>query len=165
MCIRDRNFDCPYFSRGIKEFWSRWHISLSSWLRDYIYIPLGGNRVSKARHKLNVLATFLVSGLWHGANWSFVIWGGIHGLWNMISTKKAENVSLARRVPETLVTFCGVTLAWVCLLYTSSLLLLGKLFRQQLFHIHFDGVLPGSEGEICSQLQHIVLQNLSLIHI
>ena len=107
------NFDCPYFSRGIKEFWSRWHISLSSWLRDYIYIPLGGNRVSKARHKLNVLATFLVSGLWHGANWSFVIWGGIHGLWNMISTKKAENVSLARRVPETLVTFCGVTLAWV----------------------------------------------------
>lgn len=69
--------------------------------------------MSKARHKLNVLATFLISGLWHGANWSFVIWGGIHGLWNMISTKKAENVSLARRVPEILVTFCGVTLAWV----------------------------------------------------
>ena len=56
------------YKRQIKEFWSRWHISLSSWLRDYIYIPLGGNRVSKARHKLNVLATFLVSGLWHGAN-------------------------------------------------------------------------------------------------
>ena len=108
-----QNFDCPYFSRGIKEFWSRWHISLSGWLKDYIYIPLGGNRVSPVRHRLNVLATFLVSGLWHGANWSFVIWGGMHGLWNIISTKKEESVPLARRVLETLITFCGVTLAWV----------------------------------------------------
>ena len=108
-----KNFDCPYFSRGIKEFWSRWHISLSGWLKDYIYIPLGGNRVNPLRHRLNVLATFLVSGLWHGANWNFIIWGGIHGLWNIVSTKKEEQVNLARRVLQTLVTFCGVTLAWV----------------------------------------------------
>lgn len=70
------NFRSPYFSSSIKEFWSRWHISLSTWLRDYVYIPLGGNRVSKLRHKLNLLITFLISGLWHGANWTFVVWGG-----------------------------------------------------------------------------------------
>ncbi len=74
------NFKTPYFSTTIKEFWSKWHISLSSWFKDYIYIPLGGNRCSKARHYFNLLVTFLVSGLWHGANITFVIWGGIHGL-------------------------------------------------------------------------------------
>ena len=74
------NFKTPYFSTTIKEFWSRWHISLSSWFKDYVYIPLGGNRCSKLRHYFNLLAIFLVSGLWHGANITFVIWGGIHGL-------------------------------------------------------------------------------------
>ena len=74
------NFKTPYFSTTIKEFWSKWHISLSSWFKDYIYIPLGGNRCSKIRHYFNLLVTFLVSGLWHGANITFVIWGGIHGL-------------------------------------------------------------------------------------
>lgn len=74
------NFKSPYFSQSIKEFWSRWHISLSTWFKDYVYIPLGGNRVSKLRHNINLIITFLVSGLWHGANWTFVIWGGIHGL-------------------------------------------------------------------------------------
>ncbi len=108
-----KNFDCPYFSRGIKEFWTRWHISLSTWLRDYIYIPLGGNRVSKGRKNFNVLVTFLVSGFWHGADVSFILWGGLHGLWNLNGTKKEENVSTVRRILETLVTFCGVTLAWV----------------------------------------------------
>lgn len=73
------NFDSPYFSASIKEFWSRWHISLSTWFRDYVYIPLGGNRVSRMRHYLNLILTFLVSGLWHGANWTFVVWGGLHG--------------------------------------------------------------------------------------
>lgn len=73
------NFKSPYFSASIKEFWSRWHISLSTWFRDYVYIPLGGNQCSKPRYILNLLITFLVSGLWHGANWTFVIWGGIHG--------------------------------------------------------------------------------------
>ena len=71
-----KNFDSPYFSCSIKEFWSRWHISLSSWFRDYVYIPLGGNRCGKLRHSFNLLVTFLVSGLWHGANWTFLAWGG-----------------------------------------------------------------------------------------
>ncbi len=74
------NFKSPYFSQSIKEFWSRWHISLSTWFKDYIYIPLGGNRVSKLRCSFNLIVTFLASGLWHGANWTYVIWGGIHGL-------------------------------------------------------------------------------------
>ncbi len=73
------NFRSPYFSSSFKEFWSRWHISLSTWFKDYVYIPLGGNRVGKFRCYLNLLLTFLISGLWHGASWTFIIWGGIHG--------------------------------------------------------------------------------------
>ncbi|MCC6839381.1 MAG: MBOAT family protein [Flavobacteriales bacterium] len=73
------NFRTPYLSKNISEFWSRWHISLSSWFRDYLYIPLGGNRVVKWRWYYNLMIVFLVSGLWHGANWTYVIWGGLHG--------------------------------------------------------------------------------------
>jgi D-alanyl-lipoteichoic acid acyltransferase DltB (MBOAT superfamily) len=74
------NFNHPYFSRSFAEFWKRWHISLSTWFRDYVYIPLGGNRVSLPRHDLNLLLTFAISGLWHGANWTFVVWGAYNGL-------------------------------------------------------------------------------------
>nr|WP_305067254.1 MBOAT family O-acyltransferase [Mangrovivirga halotolerans] len=74
------NFRTPYFSKSVKEFWGRWHISLSTWFRDYVYIPLGGNRVSVFRWVLNLFITFVVSGIWHGAAWTFVIWGLIHGL-------------------------------------------------------------------------------------
>ena len=74
------NFRRPYFSESVKDFWRRWHISLSSWFSDYVYIPLGGSRVKYARHLLNLLITFLVSGLWHGANWTFVFWGSLHGV-------------------------------------------------------------------------------------
>ena len=75
-----KNFDSPYFSESFSEFWRRWHISLSSWLRDYVYIPLGGSRRGKARKAVNILITMLVSGIWHGASWTFVAWGGLHGL-------------------------------------------------------------------------------------
>ena len=73
------NFNLPYYSSSISELWKRWHISLSSWFRDYVYIPLGGNRVSTFRLSLNLLVTFVVSGLWHGANWTYIVWGAIHG--------------------------------------------------------------------------------------
>lgn len=78
------NFNTPYFSMTIKEFWRRWHISLSTWFRDYLYIPLGGNRCSKARKYFNLFITFLVSGLWHGANWTYVVWGGLHGIYQIV---------------------------------------------------------------------------------
>lgn len=74
------NFKTPYLSKSVSEFWSRWHISLSTWFRDYLYIPLGGNRVSLPRWTLNILIVFMVSGLWHGASWTFVVWGGLHGI-------------------------------------------------------------------------------------
>ncbi|MCQ2521387.1 MAG: MBOAT family protein [Lachnospiraceae bacterium] len=78
------NFDAPYFALSVKEFWRSWHISLSTWFRDYLYIPLGGNRRGKARKHLNLLVTFLISGLWHGAGLTFIIWGGLHGLYQVI---------------------------------------------------------------------------------
>jgi D-alanyl-lipoteichoic acid acyltransferase DltB (MBOAT superfamily) len=76
-----RNFRHPYFSASVTEFWQRWHISLSTWLRDYLYIPLGGNRAGPRRTYVNLMATMLLGGLWHGASWNFVIWGGLHGLY------------------------------------------------------------------------------------
>jgi len=75
------NFRMPYLSKNIREFWQRWHISLSTWFRDYFYIAIGGSRVSKSRYYLNLFLTFLVSGLWHGANWTFVVWGALHGFY------------------------------------------------------------------------------------
>jgi D-alanyl-lipoteichoic acid acyltransferase DltB (MBOAT superfamily) len=78
------NFRHPYFAASLREFWQRWHISLSTWFRDYLYIPMGGNRVKRWRFHYNLLITFLVSGLWHGASWNFVIWGGLHGLYLIV---------------------------------------------------------------------------------
>ena len=78
------NFDTPYLSTSIKEFWHRWHISLSTWLRDYVYISVGGGRVSKARKYFNIMLTFFVSGIWHGSKWSFVVWGLLHGFYQIV---------------------------------------------------------------------------------
>ena len=86
-----RNFNRPYLSRSISEFWSRWHISLSTWFRDYLYISLGGNRVPRPRWYLNLFVTFLLSGLWHGANWTFVVWGALNGFY-LISSIATQHV-------------------------------------------------------------------------
>jgi D-alanyl-lipoteichoic acid acyltransferase DltB (MBOAT superfamily) len=93
-----KNFDKPYSSKTITEFWSRWHISLSSWFRDYLYIPLGGSRCKKWRHLLNLFIVFLASGLWHGAAWTFVLWGAFHGVARIISelTLKKRNALLLK---------------------------------------------------------------------
>jgi len=87
------NFRTPLFSSSIKELWGRWHISLSSWFRDYLYIPLGGNKVGKWRWSFNIFLTFLISGLWHGANWTFVIWGSLNGIYLIVEsfTQKQRN--------------------------------------------------------------------------
>lgn len=95
------NFKSPYLSFSIKEFWSRWHISLSTWFRDYVYIPLGGNRVPKWRNCLNLLLTFLVSGFWHGSSMTYILWGAIHGLLQIAETfvypKKRRGVPVTHR--------------------------------------------------------------------
>jgi D-alanyl-lipoteichoic acid acyltransferase DltB (MBOAT superfamily) len=120
-----RNFHRPYFSKSISEFWKRWHISLSTWFRDYVYIPLGGSRVSVPRWYVNLMLVFLLSGLWHGANWTFVVWGGLHGFYlvfSLLSEKfreKLVNLLGLRRFPtlhkiwQVLATFCLVLLSWV----------------------------------------------------
>lgn len=114
------NFKSPYFSHSIKEFWSRWHISLSTWFRDYVYIPLGGNRVNSFRHCLNLMLTFLISGLWHGAGVHYILWGGIHGIYQIAETlAKKYFRSSARRHSSfgsflsLIVTFGAVCFAWV----------------------------------------------------
>src|SRR5262249_37587981 len=76
-----QHFAAPYFSQSFPEFWRRWHISLSTWFRDFVFIPLGGSRAAKPRYALNILVTFTISGLWHGANWTFVVWGFLNGLY------------------------------------------------------------------------------------
>ena len=119
------NFQQPYQAASVPEFWRRWHISLSSWFRDYVYIPLGGSRVGPARAYGNLLAVFLISGLWHGANFTFVVWGGLHGLYLVLSTWArparawlAQRTGLAaypglRRGLGVLVTFVLVAYAWI----------------------------------------------------
>lgn len=110
------NFNRPYFSASITEFWRRWHISLSTWLKDYIYIPLGGNRCSKLRSYYNIFITFLVSGIWHGANWTFVVWGVIHGFVQIIEKllciHKFESKGFVK-AGRILLTFLIVNFAWI----------------------------------------------------
>jgi len=99
-----RNFAFPYFSRDIAEFWRRWHISLSTWLRDYLYISMGGNRRGKLRTYQNLIVTMLLGGLWHGASWNFVIWGGYHGVL-LAATRWLSKYSFGEKVPRSLLIF------------------------------------------------------------
>jgi D-alanyl-lipoteichoic acid acyltransferase DltB (MBOAT superfamily) len=109
-----RNFDQPYLSRNIAEFWRRWHISLSTWLRDYLYVPLGGNRRGASRTSFNLFATMLLGGLWHGAAWTFVIWGALHGAFLMVSHRRNRPIRTGlRSIPSVVVTFGLVTFAWI----------------------------------------------------
>ncbi len=105
------NFKRPYFSSSVSEFWTRWHISLSTWFRDYLYIPLGGNRVGKLRWLFNLFITFLISGLWHGANWTFVVWGALNGIYLIIEvlffSKKSKNFF------NIILTFVLINFAWI----------------------------------------------------
>jgi D-alanyl-lipoteichoic acid acyltransferase DltB (MBOAT superfamily) len=127
------NFDSPYKSASITEFWRRWHISLSSWLRDYLYISLGGNRKGKIRTYINLLITMLLGGLWHGANWNFIIWGGLNGIglaahkfmrvfWGTGKTDTTSTRTPASRFRHWLgmiFTFHFVMLAWIFFRNTS----------------------------------------------
>lgn len=107
----ERNFNRPYFAKSIKEFWNRWHISLSTWLRDYIYIPLGGNRKGKVRKWLNSMITFLVSGFWHGNGSGYIFWGVYHGVLNNFPTPKSKNK--LKIFGFQILTFIEVTIGWI----------------------------------------------------
>lgn len=119
------NFNTPYFSESIGDFWNRWHISLSSWFRDYLYIPLGGNRKGDFRRLINIMIIFIVSGLWHGASWNFVFWGFLHGLYRVtgiVSNKFRKRIveyfdvntkCFSWRLLKIFSTFALVTIAWI----------------------------------------------------
>ena len=117
------NFNTPYFATSIQDFWRRWHISLSSWFKDYVYIPLGGNRCGKVRRYFNLMVTFLVSGLWHGAQMTFVVWGGIHGFIQIVEKEAAELIQklgikikkdvFSYKLLKILTTYFIVTIAWI----------------------------------------------------
>ncbi len=111
-----RNFEQPYFAVSVKEFWNRWHISLSSWLKDYVYIPLGGNRRGKYRKYMNLMVTFLVSGLWHGTGLHYLAWGGLHGFYQIMGScipKRNRRSGILYRVFASLFTFALVDFAWL----------------------------------------------------
>ena len=128
------NFRNPYLATGIGEFWTRWHISLSSWFRDYVYIPLGGNRAGKLLTYRNLLITFAVSGIWHGASWTFLAWGLLHGVGVMITRELERSAFYSNRVPKTLKqvgVFLFVCFAWIFFRATSmtdALLIIRRIF-------------------------------------
>ncbi|MCQ3980575.1 MAG: MBOAT family protein, partial [Anaerolineae bacterium] len=167
------NFRRPYLARSPLEFWQRWHISLSTWFRDYLYISLGGNRVSLPRWYLNLMIVFLVSGLWHGAAWTFVLWGGLHGLYvvgdvasKSLRGKLAQRLGLDRQptiqvMLSGFVTFSLVCLAWVFFRANSvaeAFLLLNNLLPLT----HFDNLNAPWAAVVSNPTQQMAL-SLGLI--
>lgn len=115
-----RNFRNPYLATGVRDFWRRWHISLSSWFRDYLYIPMGGDRSSGIRRHANILVVFLLSGLWHGAGLQYILWGGLHGLWVLLEGcliralfRRRDHAAGLTRLIAIPATFTLVTVTWV----------------------------------------------------
>ncbi len=138
-----QNFERPYYATNIKDFWSGWHISLTSWFKDYLYIPLGGNRKGKPRQMVNLFIVFLVSGLWHGADWTFVLWGVLHGIYRVVGqlTFQKRNAAYEKlgldvksapvRWFRRVLTFFMVSFAWIFFRANSTsdlMVLLGRLF-------------------------------------
>ena len=110
------NFRRPYFAVSVTDFWRRWHISLSTWLKDYVYIPIGGSRCSKMRNYWNIMITFFVSGIWHGANWTFIVWGMLHGIFQVVEKALGQQKCTYGKFGKTikiLITFLLVNFAWV----------------------------------------------------
>ena len=143
------NFNNPYLATGLGDFWRRWHISLSTWFRDYVYIPLGGNRHGEMRTYVNMILTMLISGLWHGAMWTFVLWGAVHAAGRVL-TRSLEQTALYRdRVPtlaKQVLTFSVVMLAWVFFRAQNiddAWLILGRIFTSGLADPAFPLLLAG----------------------
>ena len=140
-----KNFDRPYFSLTIPEFWRRWHISLSTWFKDYLYIPLGGNRVPVARMYLNLAIVFVVSGMWHGANWTFIFWGALHGLYivsSRLSLDFRDRLVERFRINKKLVTFSRmfITFQLVCfawIYFRADSLAHANFIVSKIFSLHW----------------------------
>ncbi len=148
------NFDAPYFALSIKEFWRRWHISLSTWFRDYLYIPLGGSRCGKLRKYFNLMAVFLVSGIWHGAEWTYIVWGGLHGIYQITGDlllplrKKAVRAfhvktdCFSYRFTQRMATFLLTAFAWIFFraeTLSQALLYVKRMVTRWDFWVLFDG--------------------------
>ncbi len=164
------NFNAPYISRSITEFWKRWHISLSSWLKDYLYIPLGGNRKGRVRTYINLLLTMVLGGLWHGANWTFVVWGAWHGA--ILATERAFGVKgqldaptpFFKRLFCTALTFFAVILGWVMFRAESvgqAFDLYSAMFGLEGLH----GVSDALAWQVNAQLLSVLCAGLLLIFI
>jgi alginate O-acetyltransferase complex protein AlgI len=135
------NFDNPYISKSISEFWKRWHISLTSWMREYIYIPLGGNRKGTTRTYLNKWLVFLISGLWHGASWNFVVWGIYHG--SLLCLEESVLLKKTERIPggiKLFFTFLGVMTGWV--LFRTDDMKSAFVFLRQMFNLSSINIHP-----------------------
>lgn len=144
-----RNFNFPYFSRDIGEFWRRWHISLSTWFRDYLYIPLGGSKGTKAKTIRNIFIIFLVSGFWHGANWTFIVWGALHALYFLPlyifnkNRQHLDNASEGKILPSfkelfaMLITFSLVVVGWV--FFRADNVTIAVNYLQHMFSLDFYG--------------------------
>ena len=139
------NFRQPFFSASVKELWARWHISLSQWFRDYVYIPLGGNRKGIARRDANLLLTFLVSGLWHGANWTFLVWGGLHGLCQVAEDHMPAPLRKRKSLPLRIV---GVPLTFAIFVTTFTIFRTSSLGNAAAY---FAGILHNPGHEVFAQ--------------
>jgi alginate O-acetyltransferase complex protein AlgI len=158
------NFNRPYFSKSISEFWKRWHISLSTWFKDYLYISLGGNRCSKFRWQLNLFFTFLISGLWHGANWTYVVWGGLNGvylifgLWIKRINNRVKNFAETKNIErffaffQVITTFSLICFSWIFFRaknISDALYVITNLFTGWRIKDLFEGTVFGiKNGEI-----------------
>lgn len=141
------NFNFPYISKSITEFWRRWHMTLSSWMRDYLYIPLGGNRVSATRTYLNLWVVFLISGLWHGASWNFVIWGAYHGLWLVLERRVL--MSVLEKIPSFIrifTTFVIAVFGW----------LVFRVEEWEVFTAYLGAMFTGEGGAQISAYQYTI---------
>ena len=169
------NFRRPYLAQSIAEFWKRWHISLSTWFRDYLYIPLGGNRVKKWRWYYNLIIVFMVSGLWHGANWTFVVWGALHGFYLVFSILTAQpREAIAQRlglhsrpqlhrIIKRVITFHLVAFAWI--FFRANSISDAGILIQNLFRFDSFENIPLSLGNSGLRIAIISILLMEFFHI
>lgn len=147
------NFDHPYISKSVTEFWRRWHISLSSWFRDYVYIPLGGNRVKRSRWVLNMTAVWLLTGIWHGANWTFILWGGVYCI--ILLVEKLTGFAERMGIFSHLYTMLVVILAWV--LFRAESIASAGVYIGEMFGIGASGLYDAAAASYLNDTKTLLI--------